>query len=151
MATKPELEIELKSLRKRSVELENQVNQLSSELSATKSHLQTVEEEKKYLAEAIKHKDSEISELRKSKSSDLIEHKNIEESKQNLSLENAILKNENTVLKQRVEQLETIEQRRVDELNSYIFIHGALIKTVQGAIETASKLNEMITKEVTKE
>lgn len=151
MATKPELEIELKALKKRSTEFENQVNQLSSELETKKILLQNTEEEKKYLAEAIKQKDSEISELRKSKSSDLIEHKNIEESKQNLSSENAILKNENTVLKQRVEQLEAIEQRRVDELNSYIFIHGALIKTVQGAIETASKLNEMITKEVMKE
>lgn len=151
MATKQELEVELKALKKRNVELENQVHELSNDLSVSRSHVQSAEEEKKYLAEAVKQKDSEISELRKSKSSDMIEHNTIEESKRNLASENEILKSDNTQLKQRVEQLEAIELRRVNELNTYIFVHGALMKTFQGALETASLLNEKITKEVEKE
>lgn len=151
MATKQELEMELKVLKKRSIELDNQLLNLSDELRTLRSHVQSAEEEKKYLAEAVKQKDSEISELRKSKSSDMIEHNTIEESKRNLASENEVLKSDNAKLKQRVDQLEAIELRRVNELNTYIFVHGALMKTFQGALETASLLNEKVIKEVEKE
>lgn len=151
MATKQEIEIELTNFKKRCAELEIKSRELSNEITVMKNRYQSSEEEKKYLAEAIKQKDSEISELRKSKSSDLIEHNKFEETKRTLNSDNEYLKNENAQLKLRVEQLEIIEQRRVDELNTYIFIHGAIMKTFQGALETASLLNEKITKEVMKE
>lgn len=111
------------------IELEQQIEQLT--------------EEKKYLAQAVEDKDREISKLKQN-----TDHTAVDAELQNVKAENERLKQQVKTLESRVDELEQIERRRVDELNNYIFMHGAFIKTVQGALETASLLNDKVTKQV---
>lgn len=108
-------------------------------------------QEKKRLADAVEGKDKELS--KKNIEIDELRKRKNELQDENQQLKNTISTNEFQVesYKTRVAELEQIEARRVEELNEMIFIHGALVKTFQGALESASLLQDKTVAKIMKE
>lgn len=143
MATKTELENQTERLEKQIAQLKIQVEQSEKQIKQLEKQIEFITEEKRYLAQAVDAKDKEISSLIKQ-----ADKSEIAAELQNSKAADERSKGRIRDLESRIEELEQIEKRRVEELNNYIFMHGALIKTIQGVLESASLLNDKVTKEV---
>lgn len=157
--TKQELEIENKNLESENVQLKKQVESLKEK----EIRFETTKTEMNYLKQAVEAKDKELVKAKEEyhrellalqKQKENVINENFETEKKTLITEHEreinSIKAENETLKEQVNQLEMIEKRRVGELNKFIFAHGAFLKSVQGALETATAYNEALTIEVTK-
>lgn len=125
--------------------------ELEKELQEIKLELHNTKQESKRLSETIDSKDKEIG-----KKETLIEEMQTEKNKladEKQDIDNRLKGKEYEVqvLTERVTELEAIEQRRVEELNEMIYIHGALVKSMQGTLEQASLLQEKVVNQITKE
>lgn len=125
------------------IELEQQIEELQAELK-------TKEQEKKHLADAIDAKDREVSKKQNEIESIVKKKNEVEEENKKLKTELSEIKYEVEMQNTRIKDLEKIEERRVNELNELIFIHGSFIKTLQGSLETASLLQDKVLEKVTK-
>lgn len=103
-------------------------------------------EEQKHLASAVDAKDREMAQLREKHLNDIKSFdaewktrlKHLEES-QETSKRNVADSYEN-----RIKYLENENKIRVKELDQVLRVHGSLLKTLQGTIDNAIELNELI-------
>lgn len=132
--TKAEVEYELQQIKSQNTKFEKQIQELTNEVGNQRI-------EKQNISDALKSKELEIQELRK--------QKNVIDSSQNVEFNRLI--DENQQLSTRIKELEAVEKRRVDELNTYIYMHDSLLKSIQGSVNSASLLSEKMRVEVMKE
>lgn len=138
-------------LEKKVQYLENEKKDLAEALKATEARaqglanrVQDLEIEKRNLAEALKVTERESNLLKQNKRA-------VENPPQNPDQgEVQHLRGENEKMLTRIRDLESIEQRRVKELNEFIFAYDNLIKSIQSLANTAGLLNDKMVAEVTK-
>ena len=96
----------------------------------------------KHLADAVEAKDSEIS-----------KSKNDFDTRLKTEIDRVIKIHEETEKKQAdtIQKLNDALQRRCNELNRFIALHGNLLKSLQGSIDNAIALNDFMVEQVQKQ
>lgn len=120
--------------------------------------------EMKHLSEAVEAKDKEIAKLKETYEAKL-EKLKVEKDTDIATQTEAKTKNCKEQLAEKDAEFEKVRQgyekhikvleaqlnRRIQELNKVIFQYGALLKTVQGVLDTHLEVNDMIVKEIQNE
>lgn len=123
--TKAEMEIELKNAQ-------NKLN------------------EQRHLADVVEVKDKEIARIKEDSQKEIARIKEDCRRKEDerSSDANNVIKNATKPLEHENEKIRKELDRRINELNRLIRVHGNLLKSIQGSLDNAIELNEYIIKEV---
>lgn len=112
--------------------------------------LQQLVNNQKYLKQAVETKDNEISKLKEELKHKDSQNKNKESERLNQAMQakDNEIENLKKQFKKDYDSLKRLLDKRVNELNSVVFQYGALLKTLQGTLDSHIELNDRIVNDI---